>query len=521
MTTRIRRWVGTVFKGADTMAEYLLGVDLGTGGCKTTVISTTGRFVSDGYTEYPSHHPHIGWVEQRPADWFFAMVNSLQISAEKGGFDLREIIGVSVDASAHNTVLLDKDGAVIRNTIMWQDQRAQQEVEYLKENALELIKRTTFSIPSTTWSLPQLMWIRDHEPQVFSRISLVLFIDDYVRYQLTGAYSTTHIQAQGSLMFDNVHMKWSEDLVKLSGLPISALPEIKKPTDIAGRITAEAAARSGLKEGIPVVMGASDTALESYAVGGLKPGDCVLKMATAGGINVFREVGLPFRDTFAYSHVVDGIWYYGRGTVSAAQALRWYRDTFCQKEIAEERAGGENTYHLLDREAEAISPGANGLFFHPYMSGERAPYWDAKLRASFTGFSSLHTRGHFNRALLEGVTFSLRQCFSIMEEFGRIEKISFVGGGAKSPLWRSILADVFNRTIVKYKRDDSSLGAAMLAGVALGVFGSHEEAVEKTAVVDCVTKPNPENVEKYNRLFPLYVEIHDDLAATYRKYKEE
>lgn len=503
------------------MPEYLLGVDLGTGGCKTTVIDTSGGFVSDGYTEYPSCHPRIGWVEQKPADWFPAMANSLRVAAEKGGFDLKDIIGLAVDASAHNTVLLDQDGDVLRDTIMWQDQRAQREVEYLKENALELIKSTTFSVPSATWSLPQLMWVREHEPHVFRRIHRVLFIDDYVRYQLTGACSTTHIQAQGSLMFDNVRMNWSEELVRLSGLPVSALPEIKKPTDIAGCVTAEAAARSGLKAGIPVVMGASDTALESYAVGGLKPGDCVLKMATAGGINVFRETGLPFRDTFAYSHVVDGVWYYGRGTVSAAQALRWYRDTFCRKEIAEEKAGGINTYQLLDREAEAVAPGASGLFFHPYMSGERAPYWDTRLRASFTGFSSLHTRGHFNRALLEGVTFSLRQCFGIMEEFGHIEKISFVGGGAKSPLWRSILADMFDRTIVKYRRDDSSLGAAMLAGVALGVFASHEEAVEKTAVVDCVTEPNPENVEKYNRLFPLYVEIHDDLAATYHKYEEE
>lgn len=503
------------------MPEYLLGVDLGTGGCKTTIIDTKGRFVSDGYTEYPSYHPHIGWVEQNPSDWLPAMVNSLRIASEKGGFDLKDIIALSVDASAHNTVLLDKNGDVLRNTIMWQDQRARQEAEYLKANALALIKDTTFAVPSPTWSLPQLMWVKGHEPQVFNQISCVLFIDDYVRYLLTGACSTTHIQAQGSLMFDNVHMKWSEDLVRQSGLPMSALPEIKKATDIAGHITAAAGAYSGLKEGTPVVMGASDTALESYAVGGLRPGDCVLKMATAGGVNVFREVGRPFQDTFVYSHVVDGMWYYGRGTVSAAQALRWYRDTFCQKEIAEERAGGVNTYQLLDREAEAIAPGADGLFFHPYMSGERAPYWDTKLRASFTGFSSLHTRGHFNRALLEGVTLSLWQCFGVMEEFGRIEKISFVGGGAKSPLWRSILADVFNRTIVKFKRDDSSLGAAMLAGVALGVFGSHEEAVKKCAAVDCVTEPNPENVEKYKKLFPLYVEIHDDLAATYRKYEEE
>lgn len=502
------------------MPEYLLGVDIGTGGCKATIIDTDGNFVSDGYTEYPSYHPHMGWVEQKADDWLAGVVNSIHTASEKAGLCMKNIIGLAVDASAHNTVLLNAAGKVIRDTIMWQDQRAGDEVNFLKSNYLDLIKRTTFSVPSATWSLPQLMWIRTHEPEVFSRISKILFVDDYIRFKLTGEYATTHIQAQGSLMFDNNNMRWSEEIVEISGLPLCALPKIKKPTDIGGCITAEAAALTGLQEGTPVIMGASDTALESYAVGGLKPGDCVLKMATAGGINVFRDVGSPFQDTFAYSHVVDGIWYYGRGTVSAAQALRWYRDTFCRKEIAEERNGGKNTYQILDKEAELVPPGANGLFFHPYMSGERAPYWDPKLRASFTGFSSSHSRGHFNRALLEGVTFSLRQCFEIMEEFGSIDRISFVGGGAKSPLWRSILADVFNRTIVKYARDDSSLGSAMLAGVALGVFASHEEAVQRTATIESITEPNPENVEKYKELFPLYVEIHDDLEKTYHKYED-
>lgn len=503
------------------MSKYLLGIDIGTGGCKATVLDVEGNFIADGYTEYPSHHPYFGWVEQDPTDWFRAMTNSLKLASESGKFRTEDIIGLAVDASAHNAVLLDKNGAILRPTIMWQDQRSYEEADFLKANYLDLIKDTTFSTPSPTWTLPQLMWVRKNEPEVFDRIDRLLFIDDYVRYQLTGAISTTHIQAQGSMLFDNRRMTWSEDIVRLTGLPMSVLPEIKKPTDTSGYVTAEAAALTGLKEGIPVVMGASDTSLESYSVGGLKPGDCVLKMATAGGLNVFREYGKPFLDTFIYSHVVDNLWYYGRGTVSAAQAFRWYRDTFCGKELMEEQAGGPNTYQLLDKEAEAISPGADGLFFHPYMSGERAPYWDPKLRASFTGFSSMHQRGHFTRALLEGVTFSLRQCFEGMEEFGRIDRISFVGGGSKSPLWRSILADVFDRDIVKYKRDDSSLGAAMLAGVALGVFGSHQEAIQKAAVIDSVTKPNPHHVEKYRRLFPLYVEIHDDLVNTYHKYETD
>lgn len=253
------------------MGTYLLGVDIGTSGCKATVIDTNGRFIADGYTEYPSYHPHFGWVEQKSTDWLNAMILSLKRAAEKGKFSTKDIIGLAVDASAHNTVLLDRNGAVIRDTIMWQDQRAYQEAAFLKERYLDLIKSTTFSSPSATWSLPQLMWVRDNEPEVYSKIERIMFIDDYVRYQLTGAISTTHIQAQGSLMFDNRKMVWSEDLVKLTGLPMTVLPEIRKTTDISGYVTAKAAALTGLKEGIPVVMGASDTSLESYSVGGSSP----------------------------------------------------------------------------------------------------------------------------------------------------------------------------------------------------------------------------------------------------------
>lgn len=503
------------------MADYLMGVDLGTGGCKVSLIDTEGNFISDGYSEYPSYHPHAGWVEQKPGDWMDSFKKALRKAAQEKHIELSRVIGLSVDASAHNMVLLDRGGGIIRDTIMWQDQRAAAEAAFLKVNYLPLIQNTTFATPSATWSLPQLLWIRKHEPESFQKIDKIMFIDDYIRYQLTGCISTTHIQAQGSLMFDNIRMKWSEEIISLTGLPVSAFPEIKRATDISGYVTGEAARLLGLKEGVPVVMGASDTALESYSVGGIRPGDCVLKMATAGGINVFRNKGEKFEDMFVYSHVVDDLWYYARGTVSAAQALRWYRDTFCREEVSLEKRGGRNTYQLLDQEAEQVAPGADGLFFHPYMSGERSPYWDPKLRASFTGFSSMHTRGHFNRAILEGVTYSLKQCFGSMEAFGRIEKISFVGGGAKSALWRSILADVFDRQIVKYKRDDSSLGGAMLAGVALGVFQSHEEAVKKTAEIDCVIQPDPERVELYRKYYPLYIEIHDDLVGTYQKYEDD
>lgn len=500
------------------MKELLLGVDIGTGGCKTTIIDIDGNFIADGYTEYPSYHYQPGWFEEKADEWLPAMVSSLQTTLARGRVSADMIMGMAIDSSAHNAVLLDKNDFILRNTIMWPDQRSVKEVEFLKENYQDMIRKATFHLPSPTWTLPQLMWVRDNEPQVFRRMNRVMFVNDYVRYQLTGVWGTDHIQAQGSLLFDNNSWSWSKDICDICGISLDVLPQVSRPTDIAGYITREAAALTGLKEGMPVIVGASDTAMENYSVGGVRPGDCVMKMATAGTINVFRTDATAYLDTFMYSHVVDGVWYCCRGTSSAAHSLRWYRDVFCQEEIKLEKNGGMDVYQLLDKEAAMIPNGCDGLFFHPYLTGERAPYWDAKLRGSFVGFSALHGRGHFNRAILEGVAYSLRQCFSEMEAFGRIDEIRFLGGGAKSPLWRSILANMMNRPVLKYERDDSSLGAAMLTGVALHAFSSHDDAIKKASRVASRTEPDAEAAADYDRLYPIYIEIHDDLVGTYHKY---
>ena len=496
--------------------ELLLGIDIGTSGCKVTLIDTDCNFVGDGYTEYTTYHPNIGWSEQDPADWFPAFMRSFRIALEKGNVSASQVVALSLDASAHNIVLLDKDDNVLRKTIMWTDTRSTEETAYMMEHYKDEIFKIGYQMPSPTWTMLQLMWINNHEPGVLQKAARAMFVKDYVRYQLTGTWTTDHIEAQGSLLFDNINWCWSEELCRISGVPISILPPLVKPTDIAGRITEEASRITGIPAGVPVINGASDSALEAYCVGAIEENSCVTKLATSGTIYLFRPDPYPNPKALTYSHVVEGLWYTCLATSSAAESLRWYRDTFCKAEFEQESKGGPNTYRILDDEAEKIAPGCEGLFFHPYLMGERSPYWDPKLRGSFIGATAHHTRGHFNRAVLEGVAFSIKDNFTLVEKMADIKEVRIVGGGGKSPLWRSIMANVLNRPILKFANDDSSYGSALLAGVGAGIFSSHKDAVGRGLHLKERVEPNAEIAEKYQEVFQTYRKLHDALEPIYK-----
>lgn len=493
--------------------KLLLGIDIGTSGCKVTLIDTDCNFVGDGYTEYTTYHPNIGWSEQDPADWFPAFMSSFRAALEKGGAKAGQVAALSLDASAHNVVLLDKEDQVLRRTIVWTDTRSTKETAYMLEHHRDTVFSIGYQMPSPTWTMLQLMWINNNEPEVLKKTARAMFVKDYVRYQLTGTWTTDHIEAQGSLLFDNINWCWSDELCRISGVPLSILPPLVKPGDIAGRITPEASRLTGIPAGTPVINGASDTAMEAYCVGAIAENSCVTKLATSGTLYLFRKQPEPNPKALTYSHVVDGLWYTCLATSSAAESLRWYRDTFCQQEWQSEQRGGSSTYRTLDREAEQVPAGAEGLFFHPYLMGERSPYWDPRLRGSFVGATAHHSRGHFNRAVLEGVAYSIKDNFCLIED--KVEEIRIVGGGGKSPLWRSIMANVLNRPILKFQNDDSSYGSALLAGVGAGVFASHEEAVSKGLHLQERVEPDPALAEVYQKQFQLYRRIHDVLAPLY------
>ena len=494
--------------------DTLLGIDVGTGGCKITLIDVCGNVLADGFAEYPTHHPQPGWAEQIPGDWYHAVVCILQGMRAKGLLDQAGIKAISVDGSTHNAVLLGKNMEVLRPVIMWTDQRSRHEAEELEQENGNLIFETAFQKPAPTWTLPQMLWLKRHEPEIFPKIAHVLFVKDYIRFRLTGEICTDYIEAQGSLFYDVKNRRWSEKLCALAGIPLKALPPLVTPSAVVGKITAQASAETGLPEGIPVIAGASDSAVEDYAAGAVEPGQCVIKLATAGNVNVMTAAPFPNARTLTYSHVVPGLWYTVTATNSAAICMRWFRDNFGGALAGNRR---ENVYALMEAEAAQSPLGARGLFFHPYLQGERSPYWDSDLRASFTGVAMRHVRGDFMRAIMEGVAFSLLDCKRMIDEMKLpISQIRLIGGGAKSGLWSRIVCDVFGKELVRPEACDASFGAALLAGVGMGLFDSEKDAVSKCVKIKDVLAPDEHHHEKYAELFKLYLRIHDSLSGIYK-----
>ena len=503
------------------MDRYLLGIDYGTGGCKVTAIDETGAFVGEASTEYVTYHEHPGWSEQEPADWWTALCASLEKLRAKG-VDLSQVVACALDGSTHNAVLLDADYNPVRRTIMWTDQRATAECEALKAGSGEKVFSTCFQMPAPTWTLPQMMWLKANEPEVLKKTEHVLFVKDYVRYLLTGKAATDYIEAQGTLFFDMRKMAWDPELVELAGLKMSALPAIVKPTDVVGTVTKDAAAATGLPAEMSVVCGSSDSAVEDYGAGAVEPGDLIIKLATAGNVNSMTAAAHPHPKTLTYSHIVPGLWYSVSATNAAALCMRWLRDAFYKEEGEGRKEKVRNLYSLMDEEAQKSPVGANGVFFHPYLQGERCPYWDPNLRASFTGVSISSTRGDFCRALMEGVAFSLRDCYRTLEEMRLpVKRIFLIGGGARSKLWSEIVCNVFNRPVAVPTPGDASFGACLLAGTGIGVFADVKEAVAKCLHLGRTIKPDPSTAAAYDHLFSCYRRIHDALAPVYTQRKEK
>ena len=490
--------------------DLLLGIDFGTGGCKVTLTDTDGNIQSSGSREYPTGHPKPGWGEQSPSDWYSAMCQALLYLKPK---QYGNVVAVALDSYTHGAVLLDENMQVIRPTIIWTDQRSVKECEYLKNNRFEQVFQTAYQAPTPTWTLPQMMWLQNNEPDNYKRIRHISFVKDYIRYLLTGELACDNIESQGTLFWDMQNSCWSRELCELGSIPFKALPEIRKPTDIAGKITAWAAANTGLSQNVPVVMGTSDSAIEDYAAGAIETGQCILKLATAGNVNVMTSEAHPHPKTLTYSHVIPGLWYTVTATNAAAICQRWFRDNFC--------ADGTD-YEELNRLAAQSPAGSSGVLFHPYLMGERSPYWDPNLRGSFTGISMSTNKGDLSRAILEGVAFSLKDCFRIIEEMKLpANEFILIGGGAKSELWSRIICDVFDAPVKVPTACDASFGSALLAGVGIGVFDNEVDAVRKSYKLNRELEPNRENADFYREIFRHYRNIHDMLAEAYKKMNSD
>lgn len=488
--------------------NYVLGIDFGGGASKATLLDENGRVACTNIVEYPTYYPKPGWAEQDPEDWYAAIKENIAAVLKKSGVRSAKICAVSLDAATHTAVLMDERFHILCPSIYWTDTRCQKEVLQLSEKLGTEIEEKTLHKIDTIWTLPQLLWVKNNRPEIFSRIGKIMFAKDFVRHRLTGDYVTDVIEAQGSMLFDFGQNTWSDSLCAAIGVDKHILPKIVSPFDIAGTVTKSAAEDTGLKEGTKVLCGTMDTVMEVFSAGAVRPGQMTVKLATAGRICVITNEPRPGKHFVNYSHIIDGLWYPGTATKSCAASYRWYRDTF-----------GES-YKELDESAAKTPIGAEGLMFHPYLNGELTPYADPQLCGSFTGIRSGHTKGHFSRAVLEGVALSLLDCKKTVDEanISYENTAAVIGGGANSPLWRQIVSDVLGIRLIQKKYSDSSFGSAMLAGVAVGFFENPAAALEKCNETLSETVPNFENHKTYGDMFCRYKAVHDALSPIYHKY---
>lgn len=496
--------------------KYLLGIDFGGGASKATLLSSEGVTFLSTSVEYPTYCLQNGWAEQSPEELYEAFLANVRFILKESKISPDDITALGLSAASQTGVYLDKNDEVVRSSIFWTDVRGAPYANFLKTKCGDRIYKICHNAPTPARTITHLMWIREHEPEKFQRIEKVMFVKDFIRYKLTGDFVTDYIDAMGSLLMDVPNNCWSEELCQYAGIKTTMLPAIKKPTDILGTISPHISKETGLSEKTIVIVGSTDTVMEVFANGAIHEGQMTVKLATAGRICPITTHNIPNPLLVNYKHVVPGMWYPGTGTKSCAASYRWYRDILCDGEKVYAESEKIDVYSVMDHAAERVTPGCDNLFFHPYLQGELTPYFDAKLRGSFVGICSYHTKAHFNRAVLEGVAFSLKDCYSVLKKENlKINQAIIIGGGAKSPLWRQIVSDMLGLELIKTTNADSSLGSAMLAGVSVGLFDSFEKSVESCVKHDARIVPNYKNNKVYDKQFKTYKKIHDALESVY------
>lgn len=485
--------------------KYLLGIDFGGGASKATLLSEKGEIAATATCEYQSYYPQPGFVEQKPEEWVNATCTNIKSILDKSGIDAKDIECVALDAATHTAVIMDENFNVLCPSVYWTDTRSKKEAEYLKENYGDIIFSKVLHEPGTIWTLPELLWIKNNNPDIWSKTKKILFAKDYVRHVLTGDYVTDYIEAEGSMLFDINTMSWSDELCKILDIDTNMMPDVVNPKDIIGTVTEEASRLTGLCEGTKVICGTTDTVMEVFASGAVKKGDMTLKLATAGRICVITDKPYPDKNLINYSHISEGLFYPGTATKSCAASYRWFRDTF-----------GDD-YETLNSLAKDVNIGCDGLVFHPYLNGELTPYANPDLCADFVGIRSHHTKGHFARAVLEGVAMSMLDCKITLDsmniEYG--ESAVIIGGGSKSRMWCQMVSDALGLTLKCMKYADSSFGSAMLAGIAMGIFKDEQDAINRCNCVTDIINPIEENIKKYNIVFKRYKAVQKALEPIY------
>jgi xylulokinase len=494
------------------MSRYVIGIDVGTGGTRAVLVDEKGEVLASATGEHEQFaSPRNGWAEQDPRDWWKACKFALAKLLRENSVSAAEIAAVGLTGQMHGAVLLDENNEVLRHALIWCDQRTQEECDVLNETVgAERIVALTSNPALTNFTLTKLMWVRTHEPEIWKRFRSFLLPKDYVRLQMTGVRATDVSDASGTLLLDVAHRCWSQEMLKATHLDASCLPQLFESPEITGRITASAAQETGLAEGTPVVAGAGDQAAGAIGMGIVKAGDVSATIGTSGV--VFAATDQPFLDPrgrlHTFCHAIPNRWHVMGVTQAAGLSFRWFRDNFGTLP-----ASTGDPYDSLAQEAAAIPPGADGVLWAPYLMGERTPHLDSEVRGALIGLAASHGRGHIIRAILEGVAFSLKDSLTIFAEIGvPVNDIRLGGGGAVSPLWRQIQADVYAQPVSKLAAEQGGAhGAAILAGVGAGLWPSVDEACSRFVHVALSVEPDAASSAKMQKQYAVYRAIYPAL----------
>ena len=497
-----------------SMGNYLLGIDLGTSACKTALFDREGRVLGTASGDYSVYYPHRGWAEQDPEEWWAGVCTALQDLLKQTGIAPREIAGIGIDGQSWSAVALDKEGKALTNTPIWMDTRCQEICRELNEKiGAEAIFHLSGNSLQPTYTTPKVVWYKEALPEVYGRIDKILQSNGYLVYRLTGALTQDISQGYGWHCFDMRQGVWNLDMCRQLGIPESFLPPIVACDAVVGRVTAQAAAQTGLAEGTPVVAGGLDAACGTLGAGVLHNGETQEQGGQAEGMSICMDTYQADPRLILSYHVVPGKWILQGGTVGGGGVMRWFEREFADYERSRQEETGQSSLNQLNVLAEEVAPGCEGLVFLPYMSGERSPIWDPDAKGVFYGLDFSKTKGHMVRACMEGVAFSLKHNLDIAEEAGaKVVVLRAMGGSANSLLWTQIKADITGKSIVVPSSDTATtLGAVMLAGVGTGVYRSYEEAVQLTVHETRRHEPDPDRAEAYQKTYAVYRALYPAL----------
>ncbi len=502
------------------MATYLVGVDLGTSACKTVVFTLEGRKVSEALKEYPVYHPQPSWAEQKPSEWWHAAAETIKENIEKAGIRSDEIAGLAVDSQREAVVPINKKGEELYNSIIWLDNRTEPQAEEIKRliNQEKVLSITGVGI-DPIFSAAKILWLKENAPKAFEDATCFLCAKDYIIFKLTGEKATDYSMASRTMLFDVRRRRWSEEICAAISLPVEKLPPAKESSAVVGEVSAQASKETLLPKGLQIVNGGGDRPCECLGAGVTQPGMVNIGTGTGSVIEVpLHEPNIDVTSRInCCCHVIPDTWEYEVIIATTGASLRWFRDVFGHEEKAEAKRGIRDSYDLLTEKASKVSPGSDGLFFYPYLTGAFSPKFNAKARGIYFGISLSHVKGHFIRAILEGVAFQYLESAGLLGDLGvGVKEASMVGGEAKSHLWNQIKADVFGRPIRIPEVDDAAaLGAALLAGSGTGQYSSLRKAAEEVVKIRKVYTPNPENQALYARIYQNYREIYSLIEKGY------